>query len=101
MVERIEKIQRNFLWSSSEEKNKLSLVSWKEVCKPKPKGGLGLRRLRYLNKALLAEVGWRLGENNIDWSNIMKAKYLSNSPFIYHLFNNDFSGGSKIWMNIT
>ena len=30
----------------------------------------------------------------------MKAKYLSNSSFIYHLFNNDLLGGSKFWTNI-
>ena len=30
----------------------------------------------------------------------MKAKYLSNSSFTYHLFNNDLSRGSKIWMKI-
>ena len=60
-----------------------------------------MRRLGHLNKALLTKVGWRLVENNTNWSNIMKAKYLSNSSFIYHLFNNDLPGGSKIWMNIT
>ena len=59
-----------------------------------------MRRLGHLNKALLTKVGWRLVENNIDWSNIIKAKYMSNSSFIYHLFNNDLLGGSKIWMNI-
>ena len=101
MADSYEKIQRNFLWSGLEEKNKLSLVSWEEVCKPKAKRGLGVRRLGYLNKTLLTKVGWRLVEKNTDWSNIMKAKYLSNSSFIYHLFNNNFPRGSKIWMNIT
>ena len=81
MAEKIERIQRNFLWSGTEERNKVSLVNWEEVCKPKNKGGLGVRRLRDLNKALLMKIGWRLGEDNIDWGNVMKAKYLSNSPF--------------------
>ena len=100
MVDKIERIQRNFLWSGTEEKNKLSLVNWEEVCKPKEKGGLGVRRLRDLNKAILTKIGWRLGEDNTDWGNIMKAKYLSNSLFTWNLFNNDLQGGSKIWMNI-
>ena len=30
----------------------------------------------------------------------MKAKYLSNFPFNWNLFNNDLPQGSKIWMNI-
>ena len=57
MADKIERIQRNFLWSRIEEKNKLSLVNWEVVCKPKFKGGLGVRRLRDLNKALLMKIG--------------------------------------------
>ena len=64
MADRIEGIQKIFLWSGTEEKNKLSLVNWEEVCNSKEKGGLGLRRLRDLNKALLTKIGWRLGEDN-------------------------------------
>ena len=76
MANRIERIQMNFLWSGTEEKKKLSLVNWEEVCKPKEKAGLGIRRLHDLNKALLVNIGWILGEDNTDWGNIMKAKYL-------------------------
>ena len=57
MADRIERIQRNFLWSGTKEKNKLSLVNWEEVCKPKEKGGLRVRRLHDLNKALLMNIG--------------------------------------------
>ena len=78
----------------------MSLVNWEEVCKPKEKGGLGVRRLCDLNKALLMKIGWRLGEDSTNWGNIMKVKYLSNSLFTWNLFNNDLLGGSKIWMNI-
>ena len=67
----------------------MSLVNWEEVCKPKDKRGLGVRRLRDLNKALLMKIGWRLAEENTDWGNIMKAKYLSNTPFNWNLFSND------------
>ena len=57
MAEKIERIQQNFLWSGIEEKNKLSLVNWEELCKPKNKGVLGVRRLQDLNKALLRKIG--------------------------------------------
>ncbi len=96
MVDRIERIQRNFLLSGTEEKYKLSLVNWEEVCKPEEKGGLGVRRLCDLNKALLTNISYRLGEDNTEWGNIMKAKYLSNSLFNWNLFNNDLPEGSKI-----
>ena len=81
MADRIERIQRIFLWSGMGEKNKLSLVNREVVYKPKEKGGLGVRRLKDLNKALVAKVGWRLGKSTVDWSKIMKTKYLSNTQF--------------------
>ena len=96
MAEKIKRIQRNFLWSRIEEKNKLSLVNWEQVCKPKGKGGLGIRRMKDLNKSLLTKIGWRLAEGNTGWENTMKAKYLSNTSFRWNLYNNDLLGGSKI-----
>ena len=74
----------------------MSSVNWEEVCKPKNKGGLGVRRLWDLNNSLLTKIGWRLGEENTNWGNIMKAKYLSNTPFNWNLFSDDLLGGSKI-----
>ena len=100
MVEKIERVQRNFLWSGIEERNKMSLVNWEEVCKPKCKGLLGARRMKDLNKSPLTKIGWRLEEGKIGWGNIMKAKYFSNTSFRWNLYNNDLPGGSKIWQNI-
>ena len=63
MDDKIEKIQRHFLWSRIEDKNKLNLGNYEDVYRRKEKGGLGIRRFRDLSKALLTKVGWRLGEN--------------------------------------
>lgn len=52
-----------------------------------------------MNNPLLTKIGWRLGDSNTDWSEIMRAKYLSSTQFIYKLYN-DLPRGSKIWMNI-
>ena len=43
VLKKIRAIQRNFLWGSSEVKQKWDLVDWDTVCKPKRVGGLGLR----------------------------------------------------------
>ena len=83
---------RGIFFGQEWRKKKLNLINWEDVFKPKEKGGLGVRRIRDLNKALLAKIGWSLGENNTDWSKIMKAKYLSNSLFTHNVFNNELPG---------
>ena len=50
---RLEKIQRDFLWGSGALENKPHLVKWDIVCLNKRKGGVGVRHLNSLNKALL------------------------------------------------
>ncbi|CAH1439107.1 unnamed protein product [Lactuca virosa] len=38
---KIEKIMRNFLWNSGENRKGVAKVAWNEICKPKIYGGLG------------------------------------------------------------
>ena len=75
------------------------MVNWEEVCKPKDRGGQGVRKMKDLNKAL-TKIGWRLAEGNTRWGDIIKAKYLAHTPFWRKLYNNDLPGGSKVWQNI-
>jgi len=55
VADRLERIQRNFLWGTSEECFKYSLVAWEKVCFPLETGGLGIRKLVHFNKALLGK----------------------------------------------
>ncbi|RVW28347.1 putative ribonuclease H protein [Vitis vinifera] len=57
---RLEKIQRDFLWGGETLDSKPHLVKWDTVCFDRRKGGLGVRRLHSLNKALL--WGWHSKE---------------------------------------
>jgi hypothetical protein len=101
MVDKLEKIQRNFLWSArGSEKNRLSLVSWDTICKPKSRGGLGVRRISNLNNILLTKVGWNLMKEEATRCKILKAKYLGNLKFSHCIWRNDLPMGSKIWGNI-
>jgi hypothetical protein len=61
----------------------LSLKAWGSLCKPKEMGGLGLRRMREVNLALISKLGWNL-LNNIDlmWVSQLHCKYLSSSSFL-------------------
>ncbi|KAE8717060.1 hypothetical protein F3Y22_tig00110065pilonHSYRG00307 [Hibiscus syriacus] len=52
-------IMANFLWGGGIGKNKIHWVNWEEVCKPKNEGGLGVRNLSCMNRALLGKWSWR------------------------------------------
>ena len=52
---RIEKIQRNFLWSGSGEGKKDHLVKRDLVCKLKEFGGFGFGKISLRNQALLGK----------------------------------------------
>ena len=56
----IDRLSHNFLWSSSESKKKIHLISWKKISKPKRKGRLGIQATREKNIASLAKLNWRL-----------------------------------------
>lgn len=66
MAEKLEKIQRSFLWTGMEEKSRISLVNWEVVCKPKYMGGLGIRKISDLNKALLTKINGNLTKGKAD-----------------------------------
>ena len=52
---RLERIQMDFLWGGGALERKPHLVEWSIVCSDKQKGGLGVRNLALLNKALLCK----------------------------------------------
>ena len=51
-------------------------MKWSKVCKPMQVGGLGIRRLRSFNSALLGKWLWRYGlETNALWRRVIEVKY--------------------------
>ena len=72
VANKIEKLQRNFLWGDS----KIHLVGWDKVCAPIANGGLGIRKLTTFNKALLGKWFWRFGkEEDRLWRKVVASKY--------------------------
>jgi hypothetical protein len=53
---KLDRLNRNFLWGSSEEKRKMHMVGWEKVCRAKSLGGLGLYACKPRNVALLAKL---------------------------------------------
>ncbi|RVX13803.1 putative ribonuclease H protein [Vitis vinifera] len=76
VARRLEKLQRDFLWGGANGGNKAHLVKWEVVCGDKEKGGLGLRKLVCLNKALLGKWIWRFARAREElWKKVLEAKY--------------------------
>jgi len=72
----LEKIMRDFLWSNNDAEMGFHWVKWEDICHPKREGGLGIRSLQDMNKALQAMWLWRFAkEDNTLWKNMVKLKY--------------------------
>ncbi|RVW46826.1 Transposon TX1 uncharacterized 149 kDa protein [Vitis vinifera] len=77
---KIERLQRDFLWSGVGEGKRDHLVSWDVVCKPKSRGGLGFGKISVRNVALLGKWLWRYPrEGSALWHQVILSIYGSHS----------------------
>ena len=75
----LDKMNKDFLWGSTDERKKMHMISWDKVCRPKDLGGLGLYSTRSRNLALLAKLNWRaMEEPDSLWVKTLSAKYCPN-----------------------
>lgn len=58
-LKRIRDLQRNFPWGTHGTNCKWALVKWTTLCKPKEKGGLGLRDPNHNNEIMGARIWWQ------------------------------------------
>ena len=73
----IERACRSFIWGSSSNQRKMSLVKWSKVCQPELNGGLGMRDMRAMNDAFLMKIGLgMLTKPNSLWVKVLKSKYV-------------------------
>ena len=73
---RLEQIQRGFLWGGGNLEKKPHLVKWSTVCLDRKMGGLGIKSLAILNKALLCKWIWRFtNERDSLWRNVILWKF--------------------------
>ncbi|XP_058757953.1 uncharacterized protein LOC131631189 [Vicia villosa] len=77
VIKEIRGITSNFLWGGCKKKKCIHWVDWETVCKSKDKGGLGIRDVGEINKALLLKWKWRiLTEDKAIWSRFIKERYV-------------------------
>ncbi|XP_026452112.1 uncharacterized protein LOC113352514 [Papaver somniferum] len=69
---KLERIMRNYLWSDNKGKNKVHLVKWPTLNKRRKFGGLSIKSLQKMNKALLNKWHWRFAkEKEVLWSKVV------------------------------
>ncbi|XP_026451379.1 uncharacterized protein LOC113351651 [Papaver somniferum] len=95
VLEACEKIIRNYLWSGNAEERKCITLKWDNVCTSKEEGGLGIRKLEDVNKALLMKVLWKILNFQDEWAKFFLAKYMDkNGKWI------TFYRKSSVWNGI-
>lgn len=95
--EGLEKILKRFLWEGSKEERKIPLIGWGTACKPKFKGGAGLRRVGLQNTTLGANLISKVYRNPKRlWCRIIQNKYLDNGSPSRILTIENLQGGSAI-----
>ena len=98
---RLKRIQRQFLWGGSTLDKKIPLVRWATVCSEKSKGGIGLKSLYKLNKALLSKWSWRFAnEINALWRKANCCKFGESSGG-WHTRDIRGSYGTSLWKEIS
>jgi hypothetical protein len=101
VAKRIEKLQRDFLWGGINDEFKYHLVNWDNVCSPISEGGLGIRKLRVFNQALLGKWLWHyMHEREAWWKIVVDAKYGSEWGG-WHSVDNTVPHGVGLWRYIS
>ncbi|XP_057432083.1 uncharacterized protein LOC130724829 [Lotus japonicus] len=82
VCDRMDQINRKFIWSSNPSKKGWHLVKWGTVTNVKSQGGLGVREARMGNIALLGKLVWKmLHEPSCLWVQQFKSIYLKETNF--------------------
>lgn len=76
VINAIDKIRRQFLWSGVDNPNRKSFISWSSVIIHKDFGGMGILDLEQMNIALLSKWVWRFfSEDDTIWKKLIMFKY--------------------------
>jgi hypothetical protein len=97
VLKRLDKGRRRIFWQGNGLKRKYHLVKWDKVCRPKKKGGLGIKDLRKLNLSLLCKWSWVLVIQEGIWLDLVRLKYINQKP-LYLVPNR--KNDSPVWSDL-
>ena len=99
LLDDIDRVNRNFLWGSSDSSKRMHWVGWHKVTKAKDQGGLGIQSARGRNQALLTKLNWRFRtEKDALWAKVLRSKYCNNRRL--HARASDKLPCSRVWKAI-
>ncbi|GKD99349.1 RNA-directed DNA polymerase, eukaryota, reverse transcriptase zinc-binding domain protein, partial [Tanacetum coccineum] len=78
VIRDIDKLLKGFLWCQGELSKGKSKVAWKQICRPKNEGGLGIKSLEMWNDVLMSKHLWNVATLKgflwVKWINVYKLK---------------------------
>ncbi|XP_042519119.1 uncharacterized protein LOC122092879 [Macadamia integrifolia] len=95
----MERWTRNFIWSGELDTTKAITVRWDMVYKPQAEGGLGIRRLRDVNLAMLFKLTWFIKNDKSLIAAFLRKRFLSPSgkPKSSYICSSIWLGIKKVW----
>lgn len=99
LCEEIELIMNSFWWGCESRGGRgIRWGRWNDLCRPKKYGGMGFRRVREMNMALLGKQEWKfLTDPEALVTRVFKARYFPNCSF---LEAGEGSNPSFVWSSI-
>ena len=78
LLDNLDRLNRNFLWVSSDLKRKMHWIGWSKATRPKTEGGLDIQTAKGRNLAYLAKLNWRFhSEKDALWVQVLRKKYMT------------------------
>ncbi|XP_074306120.1 uncharacterized protein LOC141641352 [Silene latifolia] len=85
ILAKVEATCRNFLWDNCADCHRVPLVAWDTVCRPKVEGGLGIKNLELMNKALIGKlVNWIAEDKDTIWVKWVKNNHLKGQTWLQY-----------------
>lgn len=97
-IKEIERICSAYLWSGPELNGRKNKIAWKDICKTKQEGGLGIRPLKEVNLVCCIKLIWRILSSHSLWVNWVQ-NYLIRKGSIWMVKDNNQSG-TWMWRKI-
>ncbi|XP_026420198.1 uncharacterized protein LOC113316192 [Papaver somniferum] len=74
VIKQVERSTRNFLWSGDAEKHKYFTVLYDDLCCSRREGGLGLKKLLDVNRAMLMKLWVSIWDSDKTWARFLRVK---------------------------